>query len=281
MKIIDGGFSCEVLKDSIGPKGDRITTICARYPRVIHDEVLTHRELARNSASSRAIPVAKFIQQVENDPFIPIWWGKNEPGMQAFAELEGTQRSQAESLWLHARDEAVRMAYGMVSLGLHKQIINRILQPWMWTQTIITSTSWTNFRGLRCHPMAEPHMHKTADVIMAAVDGSTPERLEYGDWHLPYVIDDDWEDRLMGSRSMAELIKLSVGRCARVSYLTHDGKRDPAADIALHDRLMVQVPLHASPAEHQAQATQGLTQSGNLRGEWLQYRKTFANEYIR
>ncbi len=275
--IKDGGFTVKVLKDSAGPKGHRITTICARYPRFIHSEIMTHRELSRNAASSRAIPVEKLIQMVETEPVVPIWWGKNEPGMVARAELDGWRRSYSEERWLKARDNAVLTARQMVALGLHKQIVNRIIEPWMWITVIITSTQWNNVWGLRCHPDAEPHFQKAAGMWRQAIDESVPERLEYGEWHLPYVQFDD----LVSHSSLSDQIKLSVGRCARVSYLTHDGKRDPQKDIELHDRMMVQVPLHASPAEHQAQAVEGMESSGNLRGEWLQYRKTFANEYIR
>lgn len=275
----DGGYEAEILADSVGPKGDRITTVRARYWREIHEELLTHREFGRNSASSRAIPAATFIDQVVNEPFIPLHWGKNEPGMVANAEVD--DREAAERWWLETRDLIVGQARKGLELGLHKQIVNRIMQAWMWTETLITSTSWSNFRGLRVHPDTEPHHCKIATMICQAVDENMPERLQYGDWHLPYVIAVDYIDVIGGQLKSSDLIKLSVGRCARVSYLTHEGKRDQQKDIALHDRMMVQNPLHASPAEHQAQAVEGMTSSGNLRGEWLQYRKTFPNEYIK
>lgn len=279
MKFTDGSFSVEILKDSIGPKGHRITTICARYHRTIHDEMLTHKEFARNSASSRAIPIGRMIQDILDDPAIPVWWGQNEPGMQAYAEVE--DKEGALAWWLDTRDIVIERAQQGIALGLHKQIVNRILQPWMWTQTLITSTSWSNFEGLRCHPAAEPNFQVIARLIMKAIKASVPQKLKYGEWHLPYVTTQDIVDDFDSTDSCIEnLIKLSVGRCARVSYLTHEGKRDLQKDIELHDRMMVQVPLHASPAEHQAQAVEGMRSSGNLRGEWLQYRKTFANEYI-
>lgn len=278
--IKDGGFEAEVLADSVGPKGHRITTFRARYWRGIHDEILTHREFGRNSGSSRAIPPARFMAQVRDEPFIPLWWGKNEPGMVANAEVE--DKAAAERWWLETRDMILERARIGNEMGLHKQIVNRIMQAWMWTETIITTTSMSNFRGLRVHEKAEPHCRKIATLLCQVYDESKPQRLEYGEWHLPYVMAADVvEDFNATDSSTANLIKLSVGRCARVSYLTHEGKRDVAKDIALHDQLMVQEPLHASPAEHQAQAVEGMQSSGNLRGEWLQYRKTFPNEYIR
>lgn len=279
--IKDGGFSVEVLADSISPKGHRIITLVGRYPRYIHGEFMTIREFSRNAASSRAIPVRKLMAQVWREPVIPIWWGKNESGMVANVELTGWRRKLAPLIWRLAGIAALFFAWLLVKLDCHKQIVNRLLEPWMWITVIFTSTSFSNFEGLRCHKDAEPHFQKFAKMVMRAIRESTPRQLSYGQWHLPYLNQDDEAWVTKNGDRFADFIKLSVGRCARVSYLTHDGVRDPQKDIELHDRMMVQVPLHASPAEHQAMASEGTEASGNLRGEWLQYRKTFANEYIK
>lgn len=123
------GFAAKVVQDSVSPNGVRLTTMEARFPRIILAELNTHRMFSRNSASSRAIPVTRMMEQVRTDPFIPVHFGKNQPGMQANAELEGDARKCAEEAWLAASVDALRYAQVLLDLGLHKQITNRLLEP--------------------------------------------------------------------------------------------------------------------------------------------------------
>ncbi len=281
-------IEAKVLADSVAPNGRRLTTQLWTYPRAIHSEIMTHRAFSRNAASSRAIPTEKLIQRVIDDPWIPSYIGKNQKGMQAGEELAEETRAAAVAVWLLARDSAVEKARYLVSHGVHKQVVNRIIEPWMWITVIVSATEWENFFGLRDHPMAEPHFQELARKAKAAMAESTPKKLRPGLWHMPLVDDSDLVEvgRLVGMCSDQELrihwAKVSVGRCARVSYLTHDGRRDIREDIALHDRLVGQVPLHASPTEHVAMALEendGDVWSGNFRG-WKQYRKTLKNENL-
>jgi thymidylate synthase ThyX len=259
-------IAVKILADSLAPCGTRCVTLEGTYPRSIHSEILTHKMLSRNSASSRAIPTEKLIQRVVDDPFVPMYIGANQKGMQAGAELALADRAQAERIWLDARSEAVIRARAMLKLGVHKQVINRVIEPFMWMTTIISATSLDNFFGLRCHEAAEPHFQHFARMARDAMAASAPRKLTVGEWHLP-LIDDAYDRQEVAkvaglARGPGEdtaaldllLAKVSVGRCARVSYLTHDGTRDVSKDIELHDQLMVQSPLHASPAEHVAQA---------------------------
>lgn len=243
-------ISATVIADSVAPCGTRVTTIKGVYPRSIHDEILTHRALSRSSASSRAIPVKRFIEMVLEDPFIPEHIGANQKGMQAGQELTGEAREEMIRQWLQTRDEVVARARRMDELGAHKQVINRVLQPWMWMTVILTSTEWENFDGLRDHTAAEPHFQRFARLAKQARYDSVPRVLKAGEWHLPFFDD---ADRAMFKDPM-EQVKISMGRTARVSYLTHDGRRDPKEDIRLHDDLIVKEPLHASPGEHVCQA---------------------------
>ena len=249
-------FSVRVLADSKSLTGDRLTTIEATYPRVIHSEIMTHKMLSKSSASSRAIPIETMLKRVSTSPFVPHWWGSNQPGMQAYAEVE--DKAGAEAWWRRGIDKIVAHAAEGNELGLHKQIVNRFVETGMWITVIISGTTWTNFEGLRTHEAAEPHFQKLAVMIRDAMGASTPKFLQEGEWHLPLIYD---EDRARACELESDplkatelLVKASVGRCARVSYLTHDGKRDLLEDVKLHDRMMVQTPLHASPAEHVAQA---------------------------
>lgn len=264
------GYSAKILCDSINPAGCRLTTFEVQYPRMVHSELMTHRMFSRNAASSRAIPVEKMIAAVERDPAGPIWWGKNQPGMQAREELVGPERVWAEAVWLEARDHAVRQAKWLHHVGAHKQIVNRLLEPWMWITVLISATDYGNFFHLRCHEDAQPEIRHIAEWMQRLYRDSVPEPRAAGEWHLPLVgfpMDE--------SLTQEDRIKVCVGRCARVSYLTHTGERDVRADLDLHDRLMA--AGHWSPFEHAAAALSGPWLSGNF-GGWGQYRKQFPQE---
>lgn len=287
--------SAKVLADSISPDRVRLTTLEVTFPRIVLAEFNTHRMFSRNSASSRAIPVEKMLKMVEENPYIPTHWGKNQKGMQAEVELSKDEQATAVSWWLGARDKAMESAKALLAVGVHKQITNRLLEPFMWHTVICTSSEWTNFFNLRCNPMAHPEIKLAAELMRDAMEKSMPTRLNYGQWHLPLTTREDSEDDIDDWNYWC---KVSVGRCARVSYLTHDGKRDPQADIELHDRLLE--AGHMSPFEHVARPMKAMggdndlaycnngdafdgsfnpqvTFSGNLRG-WVQYRKTIPRE---
>lgn len=272
------GYAAKIVKDSVSPLGHRLTTMEITFPRFVLAEFNTHRMLSRNSASSRAIPAKKLIDRVKNDPFIPIYWGKNQSGMQAKEEITGLERRLAGDLWLAARDAAVQHAEALMDQGLHKQIANRILEPFMWHTAIVTATEWRNFFGLRVDENAQPEIYWIAEMMQNMYASSMPTLLEWGEWHLPYVRDEDVDQ--FGGLGHPDLRKISAGRACRVSYLTHDGVRDPQKDIDLHDTLAKNG--HMSPLEHVARPMDQIEYnenpwSGNFHG-WHQYRKDFRDE---
>ncbi|AEI71040.1 ThyX [EBPR siphovirus 2] len=238
-----------------------LSTLLLRMPRIVLAEWNTHRCMSRNAASTRAIPTEKLIQQVLDDPFVPISWGLNIPGMQA--KGEHLDPEQCRAAWLEGRDRAVATARSLLGLGLHKQIVGRVLEPWMWTIVCASSTEWSNFLALRDHPDAEPHIAVLAREIRKCLDDeSTIKTLEPGEWHLPFVTSEDrWKalDAYGTAESrapaMEALKKLSVARAASTSYKTVDGfDMTLERAVALHDKLVGATPLHASPCEHIAQA---------------------------
>lgn len=275
-------FSAKVLADSTNTCDNRLTTMELTFPRCVLAEFNTHRMFSRNAASSRAIPVEKMLQQVETNPFIPIHWGKAQKGMQAYEQFTGVDANECVDRWLTARDYALGAAEGMLDQGLHKQIVNRILEPWMWCTVIVTGNegAWNNFFALRCHHEAEPHIQKIAEMAREVRSQSTPQKLSAGQWHLPLIgfIDDDGVDERLTWPDAIQ-VKVSVGRCARVSYLTHLGTRDVQADIDLHDRLLAS--KHFSPFEHVAMDYEfaSVEFQGNLGSGWRQYRKVLHGEY--
>ena len=286
-------IGAKIILDSVGPNGARLTTFELTYPRFVHCETLTHRMLSRNSASSRAIPTEKLLARIEEDPAAPVWWGANQSGMQAREELTGSALDNAKQEWLTARDEMVLAARLLGSIGLHKQIANRIVEPWMFITVIVTATEWGNFFALRDHADAQPEIAACAAIAHKLYKRSEPQRLDAGQWHLPFVAYRDEGKLRADGRSDNYLCLVSTGRCARVSYLTHDGVRDPDADCALGDKL--RSSGHMSPFEHAAEAmteagwgsyaremaeawVSDRVPMGNFWG-WRQFRKTIANEH--
>jgi hypothetical protein len=286
-------FEASIILDSISSAGVRLTTFQLRYPRFIHAELMTHRVFSRNASSSRAIPVKKMIQDIIREPAEPVFWGSNKPGMQAGEELTGRDLMDAKNYWRDAMWGAIIQAQKLVNLGLHKQIANRLLEPYGHINVVVTSTEFQNFFTLRCHETAQPEIKVLADLMLELYRTNEPQRLESGEWHLPYV---QLKDRLeLSAGDENEGLKLlkaiSVARCARVSYLTHDGRQTSITeDLELYDRLVGSQPLHASPAEHQATPDEGVQhgfktswmypeQHGNLRG-WRQLRKMLPGEYV-
>lgn len=270
-------IKAQIIADSVNPSGDRITTLQLQYPRWIHGEFMTHRTFSRNAMSSRAVPIQRMIDQVRKEPALPVHWGSNKPGMQAGDEIENKDIVATE--WGYMAEIVADMAELLDGHNLHKQVVNRILEPFQLMKTIVTATEWDNFFCLRLHPDAQPEIRELAEVMKEAMVLSTPKHLEHGEYHLPYVQDPDLP--------LDIAIKCSVARCARVSYLNHD-KTDPSVDkdIKLHDMLLE--AGHLSPFEHVASTIhskfswqKGETHRDRRGGRWsgnfknfIQYRQT-------
>jgi thymidylate synthase ThyX len=268
-------YACKIIADSISVQGNRLTTFEVTYPRMVLAEFNTHRLFSRNSASSRAIPVDKQIARLLEDPFIPIYWGKNQKGMQADEELSEEVQVALRETWLVARDNAIASAKILMDAGVHKQITNRLLEPFMWHTVIVTATDWSNYFNLRDHEMAQPEIQRIASMMKTDLAASKPFLLSPTEWHLPYAQPGELEEL-----GVEKLVKLCCARCARVSYLTHDGKRDISADFTLYNRLLD--GGHMSPFEHVARPMTDAEYSknerlGNFKG-WVQHRKEIYGE---
>ena len=282
-----------VIQDSIFT--NRITTFELEYPRFIHSELMTHRQFSRNAASSRAIPVAKMHEHILANMATPVEWGVNRPGMQASEVLSEVEAIGAKNLWRCAGEEAVRWSKSLASQGLHKQIVNRVTEPFQIMKTVVTSTEWENWYNLRNHADAQPEIRELAKDMLAAHKASKPTILYPGEWHVPYV------DRYTSAAGMSYMIgesvvpmevarKVSASCCAQVSYRNSDDSIEKAEMI--FDKLINSDPAHLSPVEHQAtpmtkhihkddEWPQGVTHfdrygdgwSGNFK-QWIQFRQT-------
>lgn len=265
-------ITAKIVEDSLPPNEVRLTTFSLVYPRFIHSELMTHRVFSRNAASSRAIPVAKVMAQLRDDPAMPIYWGKNQKGMQASEELTGAARDAAIQEWLAARDSALKHAEKLEQIGLHKQSANRILEPFMLMNTVLTATDFDNFFNLRADMPAQPEFKALAELMLAMLNDQDPMEVPADWWHLPYVTEEEREEF-----TPEVCVKFSVARCARVSYKTHEGVVDQKRDLERYTDLLSSG--HMSPFEHQGQPLADATaRSGNFRG-WTQYRKTLPNTF--
>jgi hypothetical protein len=291
---IGEAFQAKVIEDSISPYGIRLITMQLRYPRFIHSEFMTHRDFSRNARSSRAVPVKRLLLEA---PYVPHF-KRNQSGMQAFEELPEDVRRQAIKLWLSCARECKDTAQCLGELDIHKQWANRMLEWFGYIDVVVSSTWWRNFYNLRDHPMAMPEiqhlaiamreaMEHASDAANAAISGSIPKQLDFGEWHLPYALPEE--------RDFLDDAKLlSTARCARVSYKPFDdtGEINAGKDIELAGKLIVAEPLHASPAEHQATPDDFAgpyigcgsepiwdypEEHGNFYG-WRQHRKMLPNE---
>jgi hypothetical protein len=266
------GVEAKVIADSISPDGQRLITVEANIHRYILAELNTHRQFSRSSQSSRAIPVKKMIERVLTDTAVPVEWGKNVSGMQAKETFKNGEAIHAEAIWRKAAEYAVEQAEKLMQMGIHKQIANRLIEPFMWQRVIITSTEWDNFFNLRAHPDAQPEFREAAYAVRDAIADSKPRSLGYDDWHTPYVTEEEREELGLETLKM-----ISVARCARVSYLNNDGTRDLEKDLELFVRLDTTDPKHSAPCEHVARPCprdfegNGHRHFGNLWG-WDQYR---------
>ncbi|MDE3023280.1 MAG: FAD-dependent thymidylate synthase [Pseudomonadota bacterium] len=228
-----------------------LSTFLLRYPRCIHSEFMTHRVFSRNAASSRAIPVEKLIQDVEENLFVPLYWGKNQAGMQANIEIAPENIARAERAWEAAKNNAVASARILTNLGLHKQIANRLLEPFAHITVLVSATEWDNFLKLRNHEDAEPHIRILAQKLQTELQRTDNiQILTTQSWHLPFIHDEE-----LRHMQVKDLIKLSVARCASTSYKTVDGfDMDLNRAKKIYAKLITSKPSHASPTEHVAKA---------------------------
>lgn len=263
----------KVIEHSINPyNGVELITLQLKFPRMILAEFNTHRVFSRNASSTRAIPTKKLIRQIWDDPMMPLVYGSNKSGMQAGDELTGWRKPAARIVWKLASKFACGFSYLLTKIGLHKQWAGRIIEPWMYTSVVVTSTEWDNFFTLRFHKDAQPEIYDLAEkMFYALVNSDGVVRV----MHLPYVSEPE-----RAKYNYTHCAKLSTSRCARVSFLTHDGKTpEEKKDFDLFEKLVGSIPLHASPTEHQAVAVEPVKFHKNFLG-WKQFRSEVEEKFL-
>lgn len=287
-------ISAKVVCDSINEQGVRLTTFEIEYPRFILAELNTHRQLSRNSSSSRAIPIKKMLSQIEDNMAMPVYWGKAKSGMQADGEVDEDSVWWYREKWDFAYDEVSYRVKQLSDLvegkkgfmeALHKQIPNRLIEPFQMMKTVITGTDWGNFFNLRLHPDSQPEICMLAYKMYKAMEESKPIELKVGEYHLPYVN----TYRVKSGRGLGKLeyytgvvstpdynvinledaIKLSAASCASVSYRT-EGMTLEKAD-KIFDMLIKAEVIHSSPFEHLA------TPISTMSSSWYESNRDWAD----
>jgi thymidylate synthase ThyX len=285
-------IEAKIIEDSINEKGQRLTTFVLRYPRFIHSEFMTHRVISRNASSSRAIPVEKILKSIEDDVARPIHWGQNQKGMQAHNQVNDEVAAQALKIWDSAAKSAIRYARRMAALGVHKQVVNRITEPFAHISVVATATDWANYFYLRYHPDAQPEIRELAKKMYKAYVSNQPrevrtfesydEKTEIDfevtkNAHLPFV---PLKEREMPFK---DALAMSQARCARTSYNNHDGT---SSNLEKDKGLAVDLSSsgHFSPFEHQgiSIAHTAAKYKGNFNHnfDWVQIRKLYPNECV-
>ena len=319
-------IEAKVIADSISKlNGVRITTFELEYPRFIHAEFMTHRLFSRNAASSRAIPVERALSLIRENTAMPIHWGKNQPGMSAKEECINLMRHvdfpepktveikcvgqlSREDAWNRGRDLAIEVAQQLSKAGYHKQIVNRLTEPYSHIKVVCTATEYDNFFHLRRHPDAQPEIQELANRMWEARQSSKPVILNPGEWHVPYYQDGFWRCWDMDedtcnydeTATLDDALAISVSCCAQVSYRRLDDSLEKARQLI--ERLKTAEVVYASPFEHQATPMDLISQyeevgsllvpgitaitsnknngfsqwSGNFK-EWIQYRQLIPN----
>lgn len=298
----------EIIKKTVWGDSPPITTLALEYPRFIHCEKLTHRKFSKNSASSRAIPVKSTIKMVRDNPADIVYWGKAMSGMQAREELKGWRLAIAKAGWVFAREACILVAKLFGAVKLHKQIANRILEPFYNISVLVTATEWDNFFALRTHESAQPEFQTLARMIRDEIDKTPAVESKY---HIPFFSEfehdldglfylDSINDRRVVTKDVA--LKISSSICAQWSYRKFDPSSEKADKI--WSQLVESKPVHASPTEHQAWAMEnacaidddgfnpenweaGVTHmdkqcrywSGNIRG-WIQHRQLIKGNVV-
>jgi thymidylate synthase ThyX len=266
MKRSDDNIKAKVILDSLSRNNNRLTTMVVTMPRMILAEFNTHRMFSRNTSSSRAIPAKKLRDDVKNNPFIPSSVGSNNPGMQSNEEVSNDAYLKFLENWKQAADQMIACHETME--GIHKQICNRIIEPWMYCTVIVTATEWANFFSQRCHKDAQPEMMVTAFKMLQAYVDSEPVKRSL---HIPFI------ESIPSWLPESEKIKVSIAACARVSYNRDGVSEDYEKDIELYDKL--ESCHHMSPFEHVAYDFPEDIFIGNFRG-WVQHRKRINSECV-
>ncbi len=253
-------IKAKIVQDSSLPTGERVLTFSAMYGRLIHSELLRHRAASHSVKSSRAIPTKKYREEVKQNIYVPVKFGTKKRGMQA-GKPTFLSKFYGERVWRLSSKFACLFHWMMEKLDIHKEVANRILEPYVWVEETITveADALKEIAELRIHDDAQEDVRKIVEEMLYEMDKSTPVELKEGQWHVPYVVRKitngvmTYTDNNGKNLTSDEAIICSAARSARSSYANHDNSMSVfEKDIKLAKQLIGSKPMHLSPFEHQA-----------------------------
>jgi len=281
-------IKAKIVQDSSLPTGERLLTFSVMYGRLIHSELLRHRAASHSVKSSRAIPTHKYRAEVMENIYVPVKFGTKKKGMQA-GEPTFLTKFYGEKIWKLSSKFACFFHWMMEKFGIHKEVANRVLEPYVWVEETITveADALKEIANLRIHDDAQEDVRRIVEEMVYEMDRSTPVELNQGQWHVPYVVRRQVENEMIytdnnGNKlTLDQAIVCSAARCARSSYANHDNSMSSYdKDIGLAKQLVGSEPMHLSPFEHQARPftddTEKSQYSSNFRN-FFQQRKAIEN----
>ena len=299
------GWEATMIEDTTNISGERLVTAIWRFPRVVLSEINTHRVFSRNSASSRARSVSTTILDVLKNPYVPLFT-KNQKGMSGRYLETLNEWEEAKRLHLYGRDNAVRSTLALLlgekyidrikdadsdtlaelvnhyhqnvylgeenGLSVHKQVANRALEPYMWHESVVTSSYWNNFIRLRVSSAADPAVYAIALLHKALLDASHSRENSV---HLPFGTE-DMIGSINGTVDDMPILMECASNAAQISYVNKSENTSTTGSVNLGYRLKDME--HWSPFEHIAYdaveycSLAGDNMSGNLHPSWVQLR---------
>jgi hypothetical protein len=230
-----------VSADSINELGNRITTfILHRFPKgACQAELNKHRTIANNSFSSRAVNKSKYIENIKNDPYIPIWT-YNKPGMIGDVVEDVKYIKHLTNQYLKKMEYDVAYVHNNYD-DIHKQDTNTQLDHYARIPIIVTSTNWEYFFNLRTADGVKPEFRRIAMIAQELYNNNTPTETN---WHIPWIKPD--EQHL----SVEDKCIMCAARSAWLSYANHLGEQSLERAQKLVSRLIAD--KHYSTLDHAA-----------------------------
>lgn len=273
-----------VIADSVNPSGSRITTFELVAPKQLVAQFNTHGMVRRDSASSRAVPTVKIIEQVRDDPYRPPQWNYRQRGMQPAGPMSDVDGARMDELERGLRSATLFFVGEMEKIKPAKEDINRYLEPWMWTTIVATATEWDNYFTLRTHGDAQAAHATLARAMQTAYRASVPVKrypIDYGiaiddirdAWHLPYITDAE----RYSVKDWRHLPLMSAARCAGVSYFRQGAREDRTLTEEVNRALELVRNRHWPPTEMPSRAEKGDEWYGPFLG-WKPLRKFYGGE---
>lgn len=238
--------------------GKEIVTYQVSHHRFILAEMNKHRQLSNSYQSSRAVPVDMMNELVKEDCAFPVFFGANKAGMQATEEVESPLSARVQ--WQLSANIVLDEVAKLQKMGVHKQLANRLSEPFQWTTGIITGSEWNNFFHLRRDKAAQPEFKVLADAMWEAYQESEPEVLQPGEWHTPFI---EHERPIMrrgelwyflptspAPLTLEDALRYSAASCAQISFRKLDQSIETLERV-WNNCFNGDIP-HAVVAEHQA-----------------------------